>query len=186
MFFRNIIHMGKKNTNVFSTTTGWKRARYIKRNDSVKCRLTRKIAKEEAQLEYQERELSTVDREREIAAKEEQKLHANELSKRWKVARRKEKMRLRRYLQIRRKASLVKIDNNTDILWANNGAKYIKWHHQSLEITPKPISSKQCPRCWIQWIVCNCKQQSQKVDFCMNQCEYLIYVFHSCWILINC
>jgi len=123
--------------------------------------------------------LSTVDREREIAAKEEQKLHAKELSKRWKVAKRKEKMRLRRYLQNRRKASSVKIGNNTDVLWANNGAKYIKWHHQSFEMTPKPALFKTVLK-MLNSVDCNCKQQSQKIDFYINQCEYLIYVFHSC------
>ncbi|EPB90353.1 hypothetical protein HMPREF1544_02879 [Mucor circinelloides 1006PhL] len=87
-------------------------------------------------------------------------------------------MRLRRYLQNRRKASSVKIGNNTDVLWANNGAKYIKWHHQSFEMTPKPALFKTVLK-MLNSVDCNCKQQSQKIDFYINQCEYLIYVFHS-------
>lgn len=52
-------------------------------------------------------------------------------------------------------------------------------------MTPKPILFKTVPK-MLNLVDCNCKKQPQKADLCMNQDEYLIHVFHWCWILINC
>ncbi|KAL7335831.1 hypothetical protein PS15p_201250 [Mucor circinelloides] len=107
--------MGKKNTGEFPKTAGSKKARYIKRfrvsvkpNDPVKCRLARKIAKEEAMLERKRRsDLGAMEQEREnatrAAAEKEQNLRAKEQSKIFKklmIARHKrERSERRRYLR---------------------------------------------------------------------------------------
>ncbi|CAO0794119.1 unnamed protein product [Mucor circinelloides] len=185
--------MGKKNTDEFPKTAGSKKARYIKRfrvsvksNDPVKCRLARKIAKEEAMLERKRRsDLSAMEQEREnatrAAAEKERNLRAKEQSKRFKklmIARhKKERSERRRYLRSLKRAKATQANSNSNSLWAKNGANYVKWYHQSFELASKPVHFMTVPN-MLQPLDCGCRKQAQKVDLYMNHWHEQVVIEH--------